>query len=293
MSKISKLGLGIIAFENFELLPSIIYEIKDKVDYITLCLQKESYHGQPIEDSDIKSAEQLKDYGYVDDIIWFDITNKHLDDQYDNGPRLIETDKRNFILDHLEKEIGCSHCMVIDSDEFYNGVDFERAKEIINNDDSIKVTYCQYVNYFRDYQHLLVWPFPSYVPFITESHYRFDFYKGMLNQPADPTRKYFIPEKDGKFTLFAWQAVKMHHLSWIRLKIEKKILNWSSRSKFNHADSLDKYTLDRYYNYKDGQNMILMFNTPENQVCVNKLPMQYIHPKFKITDKLIPYSDIK
>lgn len=293
MSKISKLGLGIIAFENFELLPSVIYEIKDKVDHITLCLQHESYHGDPIEGEDVKSAELLKEYGYVDDIIWFEIKNKHTDDPNNNGPRLIEADKRNFILDYLEHEIGCSHSMVIDSDEFYDGVDFERAKKIVDETPDIKVTYCQYVNYYRDYQHLLVWPFPCFVPFITEAKYRYDFYKGSFNNPADPTRKYVIPEKDGQFTIFSWQTVKMHHLSWIRLTIEKKLKSWSSRKKFENADDMDKFMLDRYYNYKDGQNAIIMFNVPENQVCVNKIPMQYIHPKFKMTDKLIPFSEIR
>ena len=69
MSKISKLGMGIIAFEGIEHIKNITYELRDLVDTIVICLQKESYHGEPIQQSDVDDANKLLEYGYVDDII--------------------------------------------------------------------------------------------------------------------------------------------------------------------------------------------------------------------------------
>jgi hypothetical protein len=94
------------------------------------------------------------------------------------------------------------------------------------------------------------------------------------------------------FNIFGWDVVKMHHLSWIRLEIESKISSWSSRKLFPNYEELRKAILDRYYNYEEGLNAILMFNVPGNQVQVNKLPKQYIHPHFAIyAEPTKPYKN--
>lgn len=290
MSKITKLGLGIISFEGNEHLKNIAYELREECDHIVVCLQKLSYHGEPISDEDVKEVETLKNFGYIDEIIWFEAKDQHLDKK-ESGPRYIETDKRNFILDYLEHTAGCSHSLIIDSDEFYDRTDFKKAKNAISKADDVHVSYCQYQNYYRDYKHVMVWPFEAYVPFITESKYRFSFDNGDFNRPSDPTRRYNIPENEKKFCVMPWELVKMHHLSWIRLVIEKKINAWSSKKLFDNYEELQKMILDRYYNYKDGMNAIIMFNVPEYSVVVNKLPVQYIHPKFRLDEKITaPYS---
>lgn len=134
MSKISKLGLGIIAFEGLEHIKNITYEIRPLVDIIVVCLQKLSYHGEPIDESDVAEAKELRNLGYIDEIIWFTPEDMHNSDG-PAGPRMIETDKRNFILDHLEFTCGCSHSIVIDSDEFYDYSDFAKAKTVISAND--------------------------------------------------------------------------------------------------------------------------------------------------------------
>ena len=285
MSKISKLGMGIIAFEGIEHIKNITYELRDLVDTIVICLQKESYHGEPIQQSDVDDANKLLEYGYVDDIIWFEAIDKHLEEGK-AGPRWIEADKRNFILDYLENTANCSHAIVIDSDEFYDKEDFKYAKDIIDNDPDIKISYCQYVNYYRDYMHVLVWPFLAYVPFITEVSYRFHFKNGNFTLPSDPTRRYVAGSEDTPKVL-DFQTIKMHHLSWIRLDITKKLQNWSAKKYFQN-DELEKAILDRYYNYVEGQNAIITFNVPSYHVCVNRLPKQYIHPHFMLDDDITP-----
>jgi hypothetical protein len=289
MSKITKLGLGIIAFEGTEHIANIIYEVKEFCDEIVVCLQETSYHGDPIDEKDIDNIINLKNLGYVDDVIWFVPSNLYPEEPV-AGPRMVETDKRNFILDFLQNERQCSHSMVIDSDEFYDRTDFKKAKDIINADDNIHVAYCQYINYYRDYQHLLLWPYQCYVPFITESQYRFDFKYGSFDKASDPTRRYFIDGENKVYHIIPYNIVKMHHLSWIRKDIEKKLDGWSAKRYFSNIQGLREAILERYYNYQDGQNAIIMFNVPMYQVVVNKLPKQYIHPHFNLLDDITEYK---
>ena len=104
MSKINKLGLGIVAFEGTELIKSITAEIRSEVDYIIVCLQKKSYHGQPIEQFDIDEIEMCKNAGLVDEIIWYDPDLSYLNTpNFDPKiPRLLETEKRNMMIQHLQ-----------------------------------------------------------------------------------------------------------------------------------------------------------------------------------------------
>ena len=284
MSKISKLGFGIIAFEGTEHVANIIYEVRKSCDVIVVCLQEKSYHGDPIAKEDEDAIMNLKDLGYVDDVIWFNPTNLY-ESEGAAGPRMVETDKRNYILDFLEKERGCSHSMVIDSDEFYNKDDFKRAKEIINSNEDIHVTYCQYINYYRDYMHVMLWPYLCYVPFITEASYRFDFKNGSFDKASDPTRRYYIDGENKKYHIIPYNVIKMHHLSWIRKNIEKKLDGWSAKRYFENVKGLRDAILQRYYTYQDGQNAIIMFSVPMYQVVINKLPKQYIHPRFSLFEE--------
>lgn len=279
---ITKLGLGIVAFDDTLHLKNIIAEIRDSVDVVVVCLQKLSYHGDPIDTQVVDYIENLKGEGFVDDIIWFESINEY-DKNDPSTPRYIETDKRNFIIEHLES-LGCSHDLIIDSDEFYDGEDFKTAKSIINGDENLRVTYCQYSNYYRDYRHVMVWPFEAFVPFITEIKYRFDFHTASFNRPSDPTRRYHIPEEGGRFVIFKYEIVKMHHLSWIRRDINDKIDNWSSKKYFDNIKGLKEMIIDRYNNYKDGENAIITFNVPNFEVVVNTLPDVYIHPKYNLLD---------
>lgn len=276
-----KIGLGIIAFDDTCHLKSIVAEIRDLCDEIVVCLQKDSWHGDPIEDSVIEYVNELKSEKYIDDIIWFESINDYPDDD-PAKPRMIETDKRNFVLDFIQEK-GCTHGHIIDSDEFYDHDDYKTAIDVILESKDVHVTYCQYINYYRDYSHVLVWPFLCYVPFISEIKYRFDFKNGSFDKPSDPTRRYHLDSGE-KYCILAYRIVKMHHLSWIRKNIEEKIKNWSAKKYFKNIDELKERIIERYNNYKDGQNAIILFNTPNNNVVVNRLTEQYINPKFSILE---------
>ena len=289
MSKISKLGLGIVCFEGSELVKSITKEIREHVDYIVVCLQEKSYHGEPILQFDIDEINMCKSAGLVDEIIWYSPDLSYLNEESFSPdiPRILETEKRNMMIQHLE-DVGCSHDIIIDSDEFYINHEFKRAKDIFNNNPDMHVSYCQYINFYRDCRHYMLWPWDSYVPFIADIKYRFVYKNGTFDKPSDPTRRYFIPPDDDckAFHTYRWDVVHMNHLSWIRLDITKKINAWSSKKYFDNIPNLKERILERFYNYKDGQNAIIMFNVPNYEVCVNTLNKEYFRLPYTLEQKI-------
>ena len=145
MAKISKLGIGIVAFDGSEHLKNICSEIRNEVDYILVCLQNVSYFGEQIDLYDVTETTKLKDMGLIDEIMWFnpDLSYKNFTDEdiinYKNNliksiendvslrdnikeaiiekeknlskieiinrmPRILETQKRNLMIDRLEED---------------------------------------------------------------------------------------------------------------------------------------------------------------------------------------------
>ena len=163
---IKKVGLAIICFEGTEHLYNIISAIKDSVDYVSIGLQRLSYHGDKIRQTDLNEMFRLRDEDkLVDNIVEIEL-------DIEKPARVQETDKRNILIQDAEDH-GCSHVIVIDSDEYYTKKSFDYALRQIDEND-YECTYCQYVNYFKDYTHTLVYPFSQgmYVPFVSKVKYR-------------------------------------------------------------------------------------------------------------------------
>jgi len=310
-TNIKGVGLCIVAFEGTEHLANIITELKDCLDYVSIGLQRLSYLGEPIAEKDLAEILRLKEEGLVDEIVDINLdTTKE--------PRVQETDKRNILIDDAAAH-GCSHAIVIDSDEFYSKMSFLRCLKEIDEHD-YEMTYCQYVNYYHDYMHFMLYPFSDgmYVPFVTKVKYKFDFKCIDFPLPSDPTRRYVRPFdgyyedrkvklEDGtevqakKYTvdyhIFAWKEVKMHHLSWLRADIRKKVNAWSSKTCFkNYNDLIDK-AVDVYNHFddlkQDEQNVSLLFGTPNSEVTVKPFPKQYIFPKYDFNTRLRPVKQYK
>ena len=305
---IKKVGLGIVAFEGTEHLANIITELQDCLDYVSIGLQRKSYHGDPIELIDLNEIIRLRDEDHlVDNIVEIEL---NMEDE----PRVQETDKRNILIQDAEDH-GCTHVIIIDSDEFYSRNSFIKAlKEIDDND--YEMTYCQYVNYYHDYKHFLVYPFKDgmYVPFVSKTKYRHSFECQDFPLPSDPTRRYVRPYSEiikvqhgdkvydkkiytADYHIFPWNTVKMHHLSWIRADIRKKVNMWSSKTCFtNYNDLIDK-AVDVYNHFDENstevQKASLLFNTPNHEVMVKAFPKQYIFPKFDINTRLRPVKAYK
>lgn len=230
------------------------------------------------------------------------------------APREQETEKRNILIQDAEDH-GCSHVIVIDSDEYYTKKAFERGLDIIDEKDA-ECSYCQYCNYGINYRSFLVYPFKDgmFVPFVSKVKYRHQFDCKDFTRPSDPTRRYVLPY-DGyttvkdqrgnpiqikKYTveplIFDWETVHMHHLSWLRANIRKKLENWSSKTVFKDYDDLiDQavYSFEHYDESKATGHLKMLFNTPGNMVDVTTLPKQYIHPRVDYKTRLRPAKDYK
>ena len=305
---IKKLGLCIIAFEGTELLYNIITELKDSVDYISIGLQKVSYHGDKMAPIDLAEIYRLKEEDkLVDHIVDIDL-------DITKEPRVQETDKRNILIQDAEDH-GCSHCIVIDSDEYYTKKSFEYACQLIDSH-NYPMTYCQYINYYHDYKHFLVYPFKQgmYVPFVTSTKYRHKFDCTDFPLPSDPTRLFVRPVKiikkvvDGNgqvkevkqyevdYHIFEWNIVKMHHLSWLRADIRKKLNMWSSKKCFENYNDLIDRAVDSFNKFDENSvngEAMMLFNTPDNKVEVKAFPKQYIHPKVDYMSRLRPVPNYK
>lgn len=228
--------------------------------------------------------------------------------------RVQETEKRNILIQDAEDH-GCSHVIVIDSDEYYTKKSFDAALQEIDDND-YEMTYCQYVNYYHDYKHYLKYPFAKgmYVPFVSKTKYRHQFECTDFNMPSDPTRRYVRPydkitkAKNSKgeevevkhytvdYHIFDWNTVKMHHLSWLRADIRKKLNSWSSKKLFKNYDDLIDKAVDCFAHFDesaDKAEALMLFNTPDNKVEVTAFPRQYINPPVDFNTRLRPVKEPK
>ena len=264
---IRKLGYMINAFDASELLENLLLEIRDQIDYVGAIWQKKSYWKNPMSKEDLDELHRLKDLGLIDELIEFK-------PNYAKYSREQECDKRNMGIE-IAKNMGCSHAISADADEFYDADQFRFAKDLIDKK-GYTVTYCSYVNYYRDFSHYLVYPFRPFVPFIHSTYFRYT-YNGPAPGPTDPTRRILNPHNLGTY-IFPDEDIRMGHAAWIRRDIRKKLVNWSAKDHFEKS-LIDK-AVERWENWKEGEDAIMLFNVPDKSVRVNKLDVK-IH-KFDV-----------
>jgi len=264
---IKRLGLTINAFDASELLDQLISEIRDQVDWVAAIYQKRSYWGNPMAKTDMDELNRLKSLGLIDELIEFKPNfNKYSREQ--------ECEKRNQGIE-LAKQRGCSHVLNIDADEFYDKDQFREAKNYINQT-GWGITYWSYVNYYKDFEHYLVYPFRPLVPGIHSTFFKYT-YNGPAPGPTDPTRRILNPSNLGTY-VFPDEVIRMGHAAWIRRDIRKKLVNWSAKNHF--PKELINKAVERWENWKEGEGAIMLFNVPENNVDVRKLDVK-IH-KFEV-----------
>ena len=255
---IKKLALTINAFDASELLEDLISEIRDQIDHVAAIYQKQSYWKNPMEDADMEELLRLKTLGLIDELIEFK-------PNFTKYSREQECDKRNMGID-LMRQNGSSHVLNIDADEFYDADQFEAALDLIE-EKGYTSTYCSYVNYYRDFEHYLVYPFRPFVPFVHSTFFKYT-YQGPAPGPTDPTRRIKNPSNLGTY-IFTDEERRMGHAAWIRRDIRKKLVNWSAKNHFK-PELIDQ-AVERWENWKEGENAIMLFNVPDHNVKVRKL----------------------
>jgi len=258
MGKIRKLGLTLNAFDASEFLNYIISEIRDQIDWVACIYQNKSYWGNPIDKEDLDELQRLKKIGLVDELIEFK-------PNFSKYSREQECDKRNMGIE-IAKDRGCSHILNIDADEAYDKEQFKYVKESINKHGWTN-TYWSYVNYYRDLEHYLVYPFRPFVPGIHSTFFRYKFNSGSIG-PTDPTRRIDNPNNIGTY-IFKDEEIRMIHFAWVRRDIRKKLINWSAKNYFP-KELIDR-CVERWENWKENEKALMLFNVKDNEVDIKKL----------------------
>ena len=138
-----------------------------------------------------------------------------------------ETMKRNIGL-QTAKSVGCTHFIQMDCDEMYFSEDFERAKEQVYVE-QLDASYCRLKTYYK-YPTKQLSPDEGYfVPFIHKIHKETIMcFDKKYPAFADPTRR---TNTYAKHKQIEW--LRMHHYSFVRNNIERKLRNSSSSSAFD------------------------------------------------------------
>ena len=256
-----KLGISYNVFDGEELLEGSINQIRELVDYITVVYQTTSNLGEQSSEDLILTLEDLKLKKLVDDIILYVPTF--------SSPHIDETKKRQIGLDYSKKN-GCSHHMSMDTDEYYEKNEFKYLKKIITEGD-YDSSYCQMLTYYKTWEYRLEPPEEYYVPLIYKINEGTQFkYNGSSPVLVDPTRK--ISNLNNPIVLKREQ-IQMHHGSYIRKDIRKKLKN--SSASINFKNDIDKIV--EHYNNWQFPEKVLWGGRPSQFLKVLKVENLFQH----------------
>lgn len=172
-------------------------------------------------------------------------------------PRTNETDKRNYGLQKA-RELGYTHFIMMDADEFYLPEEFnaerKRIEDSIGTHKEIFGLVCRVKCYFQS-PTLTIGYDTTLVPFIHKitPNLKFAFnreypfawtlldgipFTQTKQIRIDPTRSMNI---SGDRANILWSEITMHHMSWIRSDIKKKIRNSTARMNIEKSTIVHDY----------------------------------------------------
>jgi hypothetical protein len=221
-----KVGISYNVFDGEELLEPSIKSIRDNVDYISVVYQTVSNFGNPCDEGLVPLLEKLKEDGLIDEM--FEYVPK-----VNKGGHFNETTKRNIGL-YLSEGGGCDYHMAMDTDEFYTDEQFKYMKKTMeegNYDSSAS----QMVTYYKEPIYRLEPKEEYYVSLLFKikrgREYRIGHPFPVL---VDPTRRM----EPGNCKIFTREEVEMHHMSYIRKDLRKKLQNSSASPNFKNIDKI-------------------------------------------------------
>jgi hypothetical protein len=224
-----KLGISYNVFDGEELLESSINSIRENVDYVSVVYQTISNFGNPCDEGLVPLLKRLVSDGLVDEIFEYR-------PRINRGGHFNEITKRNIGLS-LSEGVGCTHHMAMDSDEFYTDEQFKfLKKEMIEGDYDSSA--CQMTTYYKDSKYRLEPKEEYYVSLLFKIRRGVEFVMGHpFPVLVDPTRRM----GSGKCKIFTRDEVEMHHMSYVRKDIRKKLQNSSASPNFKNIDKIVDY----------------------------------------------------
>jgi hypothetical protein len=220
-----KLGVSYNLFDGEELLEPSARAIRKSAQYINVVYQNVSNRGEKHDKAPEGMLRELKLRGVIDEYVLYtpDLSRE---------PSYNEKKKR-VIGFELVKKRGCSHFLGMDVDEFYYHEEVERAKEKILtwNIEISAVSHYEYV--MKPEWKVAFENYSRFVPFICKTtvsqRVALDGYFPCL---VEPTRRV---KGRGRFLLFPKQEIAMHHMTLVRIDLEKKLWNSTCSPEFAKA----------------------------------------------------------
>ena len=241
-----KFGVSYNVFDGVELLEDSINHIRSVVDHISIIFQTTSYYGEKLTEEEINTVKSLKNRGLVDDLVYFKLDKSISIHQN-------QINKRNHGK-RLAQSRGCTHYMTLDCDEFYTTEEFKKLVDLHRSNPNI-ITYLPLVAYYKDTQYLIdssqYMDGDLYVSGFFPVNYDL-IMNFQCNVKVDPTRKVGVKENN-LINILDKSFIKMHHLSYVRKDIFKKIYNAASKLRYGNNLEHFNYVRDAYLNFeKDG-----------------------------------------
>jgi len=214
-------------FDGEELLEGSIAQIRPHVDFVLCCVQTVSYAGETYPGGkDV--AESLKSKGLVDQIARYQ--------PLPGAPRQQNEMRKRFGAIQMAFRAGFTHFLHIDCDEYFDGHQFEAAKDFIQQtgaDGSV----VQSRTYFKRPD----WELESYdeafFPFIHRVHSKTTCCGSDYPFWCDPTRT--VNAND--VVAIPGSLAVQHHFSWVRRDVSGKIRNHSCAPGFEGTQIQDEY----------------------------------------------------
>lgn len=219
------LSAGYVVFDGLETLEGSIRSIRESVDLVLVSYQTVSWGGTKASGDLIPTLQDLKRKGLVDEIMEF--TNFRPSSLVSPDDVILskrfETIKRQSLLKR-SLELGATHYLSMDADEFYVKEEFDRAKSIIEME-RLQATAVKYINYITPTLHQGYSKFK--VPFIYQIGPR-SAHSGlqMCFGEIDPTRG-LHDESYSRTKVFSADEITMHHMEMVRKDLGSKYVSSS------------------------------------------------------------------
>jgi len=224
-----KIGVSYNIFDGEELLESSIISVRKNVDYISVVYQTVSNFGNTCDDGLVPLLEKLKSKGLIDEL--FEYRPK-----VNKGGHYNEIKKRNLGL-YISEGADCTHHMAMDSDEFYTDEQFKFMKgEMVSG--GFDSSACQMTTYYKEPIYRLEPKEEYYVSLPFKIRQGVEFVMGTTFPVlVDPTRRMVA----GNCRVFTRDEIEMHHMSYVRKDLRKKLQNSSASPNFKNIDKLVDY----------------------------------------------------
>lgn len=230
---------------------AVIISWGDDDAMLSLLLERTSY----LVDGSILINSKFSNFGEVaEERVQTSLDGKHISFNWEpdltKDPRTNETAKRQFGLDKA-RELGYTHFIMMDADEFYLPEEFNKEKQRFIDNPDLAGLVCRVKCYFRS-PTLTIGYDTTLVPFIHKitPSLRFEFNR---NYPFAWTDTDSIPFTEKKRIRIdptrsmninsgvEWSDITMHHFSWVRTDIKKKIRNSTARQNLERSTIVQDY----------------------------------------------------